>query len=362
MTTVVQVVQHLRPGGIETMSLDLTSFGSHGDNTLIISLEGCRESAINAWPRLAPYADRLIFLGKKPGVKPGLILELNKLFRKLKTDIVHTHHIGPLLYAGLAARLAGVKKLIHTEHDAWHLDDQRRRSLQRNVIRLAHPLLIADAEAVASNMKKHLGKKEIKVIRNGIDSDYFRPGDKYIARQRLDLPPRVRLVGCSGRLELVKGQHILIDALSRLPEDVHIALAGSGSEEANLRRQAAALMLDKRVHFLGRIDQMPTFYQALDLFCQPSLNEGLPLSPLEAQACGIPAVVTNVGGSCEALCPESGELIPRDDEEAMADAIYRMLLGPPKGSPRAFVKQHGDVRLMAEAYAALRSTGNADAR
>lgn len=355
MSTLVQVVQHLTPGGIETMALDLLHFSKGHDKKIIISLEGTAEVAIAQWPRLKPVSDQLIFLDKKEGIRPSVILKLSRLFKELDVDVVHTHHIGPLLYAGLAARLAKIEYLVHTEHDAWHLADFKRRKLQRLIISLTHPLLVADADTVADNMKKFLKLNQVHVVKNGIDTERFKPGDKALARKQLGLPQHVPLIGCSGRLEEVKGHKGIISALAKLPENIHLTIAGAGSEEVNLRRQVDALSLKSRVHFLGRVDEMPTFYQALDVFCLPSLNEGLPLSPLEAQSCDIPTAVTDVGGSREALCPSSGELIPAENIDAMATSLHNLLQKPYKNA-RTFVQQGGDVRQMAQAYTDLRLT------
>lgn len=353
MGTLVQVVQHLVPGGIETMALDLMHFSKGHDKKIIISLEGNLETAISQWPRLKPVAEQLIFLDKKKGIRPSLILKLSRLFKALDVDVVHTHHIGPLLYAGIAARLARIKHLVHTEHDAWHLANFKRRKLQRQIIKLTHPLLVADANTVADNMKKFLKLKHVYVVKNGIDTKRFKPGDKVLAREQLGLPQNVPLIGCSGRLEVVKGHSSIISALAQLPENVHLTLAGTGSEETNLRCLVDALSLKSRVHFLGRVDEMPVFYQSLDVFCLPSLNEGLPLSPLEAQACDIPTAVTDVGGSSEALCPSSGILIPANDIDAMALWLHHLLQKPYKDA-RTFVQREGDVRHMASAYTELR--------
>ena len=359
MNTIIQVVQHMRPGGIETMALDLASFCEQHEKTLIISLEGDLKSAIKHWPRLKPFADRLIFLDKKSGLKPSLIFHLSHLFKELEADVVHTHHIGPLLYAGMAARLAGVKNLIHTEHDAWHLNNPRRCNLQRWAIRLIQPQLVADAYIVADGMRKKLHyNNDINVIHNGIDTERFIPGNLVRARKHLDLPQKAQIIGCSGRLEEVKGQKVLIYALVQLPETVHLVLAGEGSAETELRRVTKSLNLSNRIHFLGRIDEMPTFYQALNIFCLPSLNEGFPLSPLEAQACGIPTAVTNVGGAKETLCPASGMLMPAGNSDTMASTLRRMLEQSYKSSPRRFVQQHGNVLMMARNYAALRHAGD----
>ncbi|MBZ4288949.1 hypothetical protein LAN16_24115, partial [Mycobacterium tuberculosis] len=68
-------------------------------------------------------------------------------------DVVHTHHIGPLLYAGYAARLTGVQTRIHTEHDAWHLQDDKRRHLQALALKAVQPTLVADATRVYNQLR-----------------------------------------------------------------------------------------------------------------------------------------------------------------------------------------------------------------
>lgn len=357
---IIQVVQHLRPGGIEALSLDLLAFSAATETTFIISLEGNAQTAIDAWPRLMPFQDQLIFLNKQPGITPSLVMQLQHLLKKLNASAVHTHHTGPLLYAGLAARLAGIKHLVHTEHDAWHLQQFKRRTLQRWAIKLLYPTLAADANAVASMMKEQLDcDHDIAVINNGIDTEYFIPGDTRLARNQLKLPSEVALIGCSGRLEQVKGHSVLINALHKLPQNVHLVLAGAGSTESLLRSLVNQLQLTTRVHFLGRIDNMPLFYQALDVFCLPSLNEGFPLAPLEAQACNIPTLVTDVGGAKETLCPHSGELVPANDCTLMANKLAGMLQLLSNKQPREFVQKNGDIRLMVKAYACLRDAGGA---
>ena len=354
MSCILQVVQHLRPGGIETLVLDLCNFNKSKQPVFIVSLEGNLESALATWPRLKAMRNQLIFLDKQPGITLSLIAKLVKVIKQMRAQTVHCHHIGPLLYAGTAARLAGVPHLIHTEHDAWHLHDLKRRLLQRGTLTITKPTLVADAQTVADNMRVQLQyRAPINVISNGIDSEHFLPGDQYLAREQLHLPSDVQIIGCSGRMEEVKGQAVLISALAELPSTIHLALAGSGSIEAQLRQQVAQLGLQQRVHFLGHLDRMPTFYQALDLFCLPSLNEGFPLAPLEAQSCNIVTLVTDVGGAKETLCPDSGKFIPANNSHAMAAMLLTMLENPSAVKPRAYIQQYADVRVMANAYANL---------
>ncbi|MDO6765156.1 glycosyltransferase [Agarivorans sp. 1_MG-2023] len=356
MSIWIQVVQHLQPGGIETMALDLQRMEETHEQGVIISLEGNKEEALAAWPRLRPFADRLMFLDKKPGFRLSTLWKLVNLFRRWAVPVVHTHHIGPLIYGGIAARLAGVKVVIHTEHDAWHLRQQRRRLVQAAALRFVKPMLVADANLVAGELKAALGfdDEKVQVIKNGVDTRNFAPGSKVVARRELGLPEHFRLIGCAGRLELEKGQAVLIESLSFLPEDVHLAFAGDGSQRKQLEQLVESLHLQERVHFLGSIESMPRFYQSLDLFCLPSYFEGLSLVILEAQSCEVPAVVTNVGASTEALCPRTGTLVEPGSAFAMAQALEKKLEKPATGNPRQFVKQSGDLRTTARNYAALR--------
>jgi len=350
---IVQVVQHLRPGGIESMVLELQRHASAGHTVHVASLEGDRAAMLAAWPRLRPVADRLHFLGKRDGLDLALPWRLRGLLRQLCASAVHTHHVGPLLYGGLAARLAAVHRVVHTEHDAWHLADRRRQRLQTAVLWLVRPILIADAQLVRRAAEQALAGSRYSVITNGIDTRRFCPGDRTAASHALGLPATARLIGCAARLEAVKGHTHLLQALALLPADVHLALAGEGSLAPVLASEVAALGIGDRVHFLGNVDEMPDFYRALDLFCLPSLREGLPLAPLEAQACGIPCVLTEVGGNREALCARSGSLAPAGDPEGLATVLAARLAHHQTEDPRDFVVAHGDVRVMTRAYETL---------
>ncbi|NKN33745.1 glycosyltransferase [Marichromatium bheemlicum] len=357
MTTIVHVVQHLRPGGLENMVLEQARHGAASERHLVVSLEGEGTAAVAAWPRLQTHVDRLRFLAKPAGWTPALVPRLARLLRAEGAVAVHTHHLGPLIYGGLAARLAGVRHLVHTEHDAWHLEGVRRRCLQWATLALTRPRLVADAEHVAARIRARLPGWRPWVVLNGVDTDHFVPGDRALAREQLDLPREVRLIGCVARLHPVKGQRLLIEALLGLDTSTHLALAGSGPEEGALRRLVARLGLAKRVHFMGWVDAMPTFYQALDLFCLPALAEGLRLAPLEAQACGIPVVVTAAGSVAETACPDTARVVPPGDVAALSTALAVQLAGIARAlpsDPRPYVLARAEVRAMAAAYAALR--------
>ncbi len=359
--TILHVVQHLRPGGLEVMALELARRQQLRTPTLVVSLEGTAEEAIAAWPRLAAQRDQLVFLDKKPGLSPVLVGHLYGLFRRLRPAAVHTHHIGPLLYAGAAARLAGVKARMHTEHDAWHLSDPRRRRVAKVGLAASGCQLIADSAHVADAVAAALGGEPPRVILNGIDTARFRPADQQSARRALGLPLNHKVIGISARLEQVKGVDIALEALARLDgglaRDVILAIAGSGSLRETLEQQAVALGIADRVAFLGHLDDMAAFYPALDVFCLPSRAEGLPLSLLEAQACAIPVVATRVGGVCDAVCNATGHLVPSEDPSALASALQcslqEGLVRNGNCNPRSFVLKTADLDSIAQAYLEL---------
>lgn len=353
---IVQVVQHLRPGGIETMALDLMRQLDTQCEVHIFSLEGNSRQAEQSWPRLEPWHSRLHFFDKQPGLDLPLIWQISQRLKLLKASAIHSHHIGPLLYGGIAARLAGIKTQVHTEHDAWHLNAIANRRLQRWLIRLLQPTLVADCEAVARELKNYFPASQPRVILNGIDVNRFIPADakaKRQARVKLQLPEAATLIGCAARLETVKGHQFLLQALSRSPTKFTLVLAGDGTLRRQLEQQAEAIGIQERVVFLGALDNMVPFYQAIDLFCLPSLNEGLPLSPLEAQASGVPVIVSDVGGCDSIVCDSTGELVPPADAAALQRAIVRRHSCRYLKSPRQFVLRTGNLEKTAQAYLSL---------
>ncbi len=349
---VIHVVQHLSPGGLEVMALELARAQQElGQEAYVLSLEGDLETVIAHWPRLASQRGQLLFAGKRPGLDPMLVPRLVGLFRRLRPACVHTHHVGPMLYAGAAACLAGVPARLHTEHDAWHLADPRRRRLVRAARAMMAPVMIADAPHVAQSVAEALGGAPPVVVMNGVDTERLRPSNQSAARRALCLPEGMRLLGIAARLEHVKGVDVALEALRLLPSDIHLAIAGGGSEASTLRSQAIAFGITERLHWLGVMDDMARFYPALDLLLVPSRHEGLPLAPLEAQACGIRVVATRVGGTAAGICPLTGHLVPPEDPPAMAQAILLALDG--MGDPRPFVLREASLDVAARKCLAL---------
>jgi len=340
----------MAPGGIETLVLDLALLDGE---IVILSLEGEVEELIGGWPKLAPVADRLIALGKQPGAKPALVAAVAGVLKRMRAESVVVHHLGPLLYGGLAARLARVPVCVHVEHDGWHYRDRSHSRLGRVTNRVVRPRRVAVSRSTAESAGIALGQDDISIIPNGVDLSRFVPRDKAEARRALSLPLDAVLIGSLGRLARVKGHDVLIEALGYLPSDWHIALAGDGEERYALERQALTLGLEERVHFLGRQDRPEAVYPAFDVFCLPSRAEGFPRALIEAQACNVPVVACDVGGVSEDVCPQSGRLVVPDHPVRLALGLVAAVERPSTAAPRDFVDPAFSFDRTAAAYRRL---------
>ena len=344
----IHVVQELAPGGIECLALGLCE---QSDEAIgLVSLTGRANELIADWSALRPIAGRITGFAKRTGFQPRLILELVRHFRQNRPSAVITHHIGPLLYAGIAARIAGVPIVAHVEHDAWHYNDSHRRNIGRLLLKFVRPRLAAVSNTVANGVAEGVGYLPT-VIANGADVHRFKPADKHFARGALGLPLDTKIIGCAGRLEAVKGFDLLLEAVSELPNDVLVVIFGTGSQADALKIQAERLGIQNRVIFAGLSSHMQKIYPAFDLFCLPSRFEGMPLAALEAQACGVPVVGFDVGGVHEAMCPDTGVLVKAGNISFLASALAYALEFPAAKSPREFIVANFSFENTVRAYA-----------
>lgn len=319
----IHIAQQMRPiGGLETLILDLLSH--EPQTTFCVSLEGS-PSELGQEATLAPFAGRVLGMSKRPGLDWSLVGRLARVLRRLRPQSVVAHHIGPLIYGGLASRLARVPTLLYYEHDTWHYRNGNDRLIARVCSNLLKPCCAAVSASAADEMRQIFSNSEIRVVPPGVDLKRFTIRSRTQARARLGLEATGVLLGSVGRLAEVKGHKHLLDAFARLPTDYRLALLGSGPEQSRLVAQALELGIAERVRFLGHSGSVEEIIPAFDLLCLPSLAEGLPRAVLEALACGVPVVASNVGGVASVVGPAAGETVPAGDPVALGDAIERVL-------------------------------------
>ncbi|HVW38501.1 MAG TPA: glycosyltransferase, partial [Pirellulales bacterium] len=308
----MHVVLSLDPGGLERVVIDLVREGRQfGQLASVVCLErlGMLVSELEA-ARVPAFC-----VEKRPGLRPGVVSRLRTLFNILQPEVVHTHQIGALLYAGPAARRAGVPVVVHTEHGKHYALRRRTRWLGRLAGRFAQRLFGVSRDIAEELRTCRIAPQEkIAVAPNGIDIARFRDCTAGAeARQEFGIPPSAPLVGAVGRLAEIKRHDLLIRAFARvrlrLPA-ARLLLVGDGPERRPLEQLAAKLLPADCVRFAGRQAAPERFLQAMDVMALTSRSEGMPLAVLEAWAAGTPVVATRVGGLPELIADgETGLLV-----------------------------------------------------
>ena len=179
--------------------------------------------------------------------------------------------------------------------------------------------------------------EKLHPVHNGVDTRVFHGGDLKEERTQLGLPTDQTLLFYAGNLLPVKNPGLLIQAFAKLyatweGASLNLAMAGKGPMREELEKLAMTLGVQDRVRFLGPQDarQIASWMRAADLFCMSSHNEGLPNVVLEAMACGVPVVATDVGGIHEIIdAPWKGTLVTSGDVDALASALGEKLAQSP---------------------------------
>lgn len=257
-----------------------------------------------------------------------LIVRLASRFRRDGVQVVHTHHVGQLLNAGVAGRLAGAK-VVHTEHEFYSLTRGRTRFLLRALSTLAHGVTGVSG-AVTQFLRCEVGipASKLATVANGVDIARFECA-RGVDRSVLGCDEDDVLVGCIARLEPEKGHRVLLEAFSRVRSDHPCAklwLIGDGGEGSRLRTRAEELGLNGSVRFLGMREDVQRWIAACDVIALASTREGLPMVVLEAMAAGKPVVATAVGAVSEAVQDGStGVLVPPGDVDALETALKGLI-------------------------------------
>jgi glycosyltransferase involved in cell wall biosynthesis len=334
---VVHVVVSLDAGGLERVVLDLLREGRKlGQDASVICLERPGKLAQEA----EAQGFRVLCADKRPGLRWSTVSKVAALLGQLRPAVVHSHQSGALLYAGPAARRAGVPVVVHTEHNN-HLRKQgtpiarlRRTMLAKLSGRRAQRFFCVSAD-VADAVRKHglYPADKTFVVPNGIDlAPFEEPLDRAAVRQSVGIPADAPVVGTVGRLNAVKRQDLLIRAFARVKQavpDAHLLIVGDGAAMGELRELTATLSLNDAVHFAGYQPKPQPYLRAMDVFALTSRIEGMPLSVLEAFAAGVPVVASRVGGVPEVVdSGNNGFVFEYGDETALVGRLLELLNGP----------------------------------
>ncbi len=272
---------------------------------------------------------------------------------RLRPDVVHAHAVDVGLPVARVAEGLGIPAVL-TCHGVWFATKSRLSPsgwLERSLIRRGRYRAITAVDAGSVRDLRTAGFAAT-LVPNGIDLTEFSS-----PRQR-EGPFRFLFVG---RLVRQKGVDVLLDATSHVPRQKERAftvdIVGDGPLRPSLERRARDLGLKDRVRFLGSLPR-PALLEALraaSAFVLPSRFEGFPVAIMEAWASGLPVISTAVGGIPDACTEGTALLVPRENADALAEAMTTLLRDPKKRAAmaragRALVEQRFTWEAIATGY------------
>ena len=230
--------------------------------------------------------------------------------------------------AGWLARRLGIPYVVKVHGSDINVQAEHawRRPQIRNCLRGAGAVIAVSRALADKTVALGVEASRVHVIYNGIDHALFAPGSRDEARRRLGLSADTPLLLYVGNLKSSKGCLDLLEAFAALlamRPGARLVYVGKGPARGALRDRATALGCATRVQLVDAVAHatLPDWFKAADLLCLPSHNEGVPNVVLEAMACGIPVVASDVGGIPEVVPEYAGILVPPQAIEALTAAL-----------------------------------------
>jgi len=361
---VMHLTYALDVGGLETLLVDcINKMPADQYRHVVVCLTRSSSFA----ERITQPGVEVHEMNKAPGLGLGTHVAFWKLARRLRPTILHTYNLAAMEYA-FAATLAGVPVRVHAEHGR-DTSDPHGLNPKHNFLRRRLAPFIDCYVPVSEDLNLWLGKV-VKIapaktlfIKNGVDTDKYRPG---VRGPGAPWGPEHFVIGTVARVSDIKNHRGLVDAFIRLrallPDqaaNLRLSIIGDGPLLPALRAQVAAAGLDDVVWLPGARSDVAQLVPEFSVFALPSLAEGTPVSLLEAMACALPVVASNVGGIPEVVTEQvEGSLVAPQDVEALAQALARYAASPALASEhgragRARVVQQYSMAAMVAAYTAL---------
>jgi len=328
---IVEVVRGLGLGGAETLLFQRLKYAI--ETGLIRAAD---TTVINTYPAESYFAERIRALGV--GVhhtrSSHRLLSSVSLWRSLtrlggdRVVVVHS----PFPAAVIKARTA-LKSLPFRIVEVSHNTQYARPTLALGALLNRHAdlcIAVSDDVAAAETTRGFLRKTTILA---GVDRlpmrRWVQESDSAAVRMResIGVVGDARLVVAVGSLAARKGHRHLLAALAELDDPrVHVAIIGTGEEQAALEQQTRSLGLEDQVHLLGRQDEAWRWTAVADVLAHPSYHEGLPVALIEARVLNVPIVASDVGGAAQVLAGSArSQLVEPGDDSGLAQAVRDVL-------------------------------------
>ncbi|TLN21232.1 glycosyltransferase family 4 protein, partial [bacterium] len=303
---------------------------------------------------LPPQVQQVQWQGGQHAVRlmeaPRLLTDLKRVIEQVQPDVIHA---GPIQSAAMLAALSGFHPLVSMSWGSdllldadrdWKMRFATSYTLSRTTV------LAGDCNAVRKKAVDFgFPAERVVLFPWGVDLERFSPGEPAGLRERLGWEDAFVVLSLRS-WEPLYGVDVVVKAFCRAAEAeprLRLMLLGGGSQAATLRQMLAQHGLLERVHFGGQVsgDDLPDYYRSADLYVSASHSDGSSVSLMEALACGLPVLVSDIAGNREWIGPgeSAGWLFPDGDAEALATGMLRA------AADEAELKErHAAARLLAE--------------
>ena len=268
-------------------------------------------------------------IGRANSLDPRWVLDLLRMVRRDRIDVVHIHSPMPAAMARPVLRLfARRTRIVYTEHNRWDRFEPATRWANRLTFGLNHASFAVSEDCRQSMPPKT--RSHVETLIHGVDLADVRShsADRADARAELGVVDDSVVVGIVANFRKQKNYPLLLDVAAALTKDdpkLLFVSIGQGPLQDELESRHRELGLGERFRFLGFRNDVLRMMSALDVFCLSSDHEGLPVAVMEAKALGLPIVSTSVGGIPAAVTDGvDGLLVPPGDQAALASALARV--------------------------------------
>jgi glycosyltransferase involved in cell wall biosynthesis len=311
------------------------------------------------------YAERVQALGGKvflidtymrKGKLFASLKQTEDFFKTHKYDILHAHSSSKAVFIMYYAKKYGIKTRILHSHCTQFVIQEKVLQLFANILKIPTLALTTDYYACSPEAGEFLfGKKAVEdgkvtIAHNGIETSCFVRDDAIRNRIRTELGLSDKFViGNVGRFRPQKNHTYLMDifkAITLKDENAVLVCVGNGELEESIKEKAKQLKIDSKIRFLGFRNDVNDVMQCFDVLVMPSLFEGLPVTGVEAQAVGIPALFATTITKDAAILPESGYLSLNDSPEMWADRILSYKSVNRSNTAHEYIISHGyDIKI-----------------
>ena len=319
---IMQVIPYFCFGGAEIMCENLTyALKNAGQDVFVVSLYAERTPIAR---RMEEAGIQIVYLDKKLGLDLSMLPKLATLMKQERPDVVHTH-LDVIKYSVAAAKLAGVKKCVHTVHSLADREAEGRiqKIINGTYFRRNWSVPVALTPEVQASVSEFYGLplNRIPVIYNGIDLSRCVPKTTYEAGETVTILH-------VGRFDTPKNHAGLLEAF-RLLRDAHpqcrLRLVGDGDLRADMESLAREKGIDDTVEFCGMQSNVYPYLHEADIFTLPSIYEGNPMTIIEAMGTGLPIVASRVGGIPDMLSDGESGLLVEPEPQSICDGLTRVV-------------------------------------